>query len=143
MWKLRYKYSEAISLKCFDTRERAIRSVVLDCTINHQSQSSIADTVALAQILLTYLKISFCVSDGRWKIVVFSFAEPCASLGSAGEGEDMLLAVVIAAVLSLFELNGSNPMRSSVRCQTSSPSSFVRGVKCFLRDVFPGRAGMV
>jgi hypothetical protein len=117
--------------------------VVLDCKIDYQSCSSIDDTIARVQILLTYLKISFCVSDGRSKIVNFFFSEPCTRLGSAGEGEERSLAVAMAGVLSLFELNGSSPMISSVRSQTSSPSGFVRGVECFLREVFPGRAGMV
>ena len=117
--------------------------MVLDWKIDYQSWSSIADTIARVQMLLTNLKISFCVSDGRSKIVNLFFSEPCARLGSAGEGEEMSTAVAMASVLSLFELNGSNPMISSVRSQTSSPFSFVRGVECFLREVFPGRAGMV
>jgi hypothetical protein len=36
MWKLRYNCSAAISLKCLDTRERAMRSVVVDYQIASQ-----------------------------------------------------------------------------------------------------------
>lgn len=36
MWKLRYNCSAAMLLKCFDTREREMRSVVLDWQIRCQ-----------------------------------------------------------------------------------------------------------
>jgi hypothetical protein len=90
----------------------------------------------------TYLKMSFCVSDGRSRIVIFFFSEPCARLGSGfGEGTSLEGAIVVG--LSLFELNDSNPIILKVRFQTSSPSNLVRGVEHFRRDDFPGRAGIV
>lgn len=100
-------------------------------------------SLAQPQTALTYLNISFCVSDGRSRIDIVFFSEPCARLGPAGEGEEVSVIVVMAVDLSLFELNGSNPIMSNVRSQTSSLSCFTRGVVLFRRDVFPGRAGMV
>jgi len=118
-----------------------MRSAVLDCE-HCQFANSIGSTGKGLQTVLTCLNMSFCVSDGRSRmVIVFVFSEPCAGVGP-GVGEDMLEAAM-AVVWFLFELNGSNSMAMNVRSQTSSVSEFTRGVVRFRRDdLLPGRAGM-
>lgn len=75
-----------------------------------------------SQIIHTCVKISFCVSNGRSRMVFW------VGMVRLGSGAAMALAVAMIGGYLLLELSGSNPMRFKVRSQTSSCESFRTGV---------------
>jgi hypothetical protein len=101
-------------------------------TCNVSPQNAIRSTSKRWQIALTYLNMSFCVSDGRSKIVFL--AGPCARLGPGNAGASGAAGeVALAFVMVTWK----------VRFQTSSASNFVRGVGYLRRDDLLWRPGIV
>jgi hypothetical protein len=99
IWKLRYNCSAAISLKCFETRERAMRSVDEACGRRADQKWTrrfwCSTTFSSASGKLTCLKISFCVSDGRSRIVTFLAGGSEAAVVGAAMGSAASVSMVV------------------------------------------------
>jgi len=93
----------------------------------------------ILRALLTYLKISLWVSDGRSMMV---FAAEAAADASIGEMVGDAAMVVVAPVVLVFPLSASRPITSSVRLNTYSCWRFVMGVAPF-RLLVLGRFGII
>lgn len=85
------------------------------------------------------MRISFCVSDGRSKMVSFLKLE---SEGGVGLWRSMVVKFVLAELFELELFKDSKPRASSTPAKTYSGSGLVTGVTVF-RLFCLGRAGMV
>jgi len=104
--------------------------------------------IAAERAIHTCLKISFCVSAGKSRIVIFGF------FGSrvSAEGASISVAVAISEVRLRLSasgagsgngVNGWRPSNLNVLCQTSFSWRFAIGVTCFRRAVLLGSDGIV